>query len=116
MNILQEVFSTYLDAHRALVAEMQKLDNIAYFLYERLRSFSDIQSQLFDRFEDEEFALLWVMCMITDTNPCGRAYDDEVYEAIQRRENSREIFDSAHWFYDHRGEYLYDEEIKQIDM
>lgn len=40
-------------------------------------------------FSDDALAILWSLCQF----PFGRAYDDEVYTAIDDRRNSREIFD-----------------------
>jgi len=51
-------------------------------------------------FTDYELALLWAGCLITDDNPWGQAYDDEVYDAIKRRTYGEEIFYMAEHYYE----------------
>jgi hypothetical protein len=52
-------------------------------------------NDFFYNLSDDELVTLWVDCSITDDNPYGAPYDDEVYDAIADRPNSREIFDRA---------------------
>lgn len=67
--------------------EYKRLNKIANSLY---RSGDD-----FDRFSDEELAILGSRCIMSEEHPFGRAYDDEVYDAISKRENSQEILNNA---------------------
>ena len=116
MNSAKQIYENYENATSELVSVMRELDAIAYHLYKRLGSFSEAQVYAFVQFYDEELVLLWVMCFINPSNPWGRAYDDEVYDTIKRRDNSKEIFDNARSFYYLREKYLDSEEIKAINM
>lgn len=52
-------------------------------------------NDFFTSLSDDELVTLWVSCSITDGNPYGAPYDDEVYDAIADRPNSRELFDKS---------------------
>jgi hypothetical protein len=65
---------------------LQKKASIAY---------KNNDDEFFTSLSDDELVTLWVSCSITDENPYGAAYDDEVYDAIAIRPNSRELFDRA---------------------
>lgn len=80
--------------HKGSPRSKEELDKIAYDLYDN----SDQHS--FNYFSDEELAILWSMCMTTPDNHWGRAYDDEVYEAISNRANGKEIFAKAEEYLD----------------
>ena len=60
--------------------------NKHYDLYDR---------KWFETLSDDELVFLWSECIITETNPLGSAWDDEVYDAIYNRKNSEEIFNKA---------------------
>lgn len=49
----------------------------------------------FTNLDDDSLAKLWSVCVFTEDNTWGAAFDDEVYGAIADRSNSREIFDKA---------------------
>lgn len=49
-----------------------------------------------DSFTDDQLAELWSLCIMGPKNDfCGQSYDDEVYDEIARRPNSKEIFAKA---------------------
>ena len=60
--------------------------NKHYDLYDR---------KWFETLSDEELAVLWSECIITEYNPLGAAWDDEVYDAIYDRKNRDAIFECA---------------------
>ena len=60
-----------------------------------MRAYEDNDYDFFYSLSDDELVTLWKSCLITATNPYGAAYDDEVYDAISDRPNSRELFDRA---------------------
>jgi hypothetical protein len=62
---------------------------------EAMRAYKDNDDDFFYNLSDDELVTLWKSCLITGTNPYGAAYDDEVYDAISDRPNSRELFDRA---------------------
>ena len=76
---------------------LEEIDKIAQEYYDNDDEFS------FNYFTDDELALLWKECCLK-----GKAYDDEVYEAISNRPNRREIFDK----YKEEAQKLQDEEAK----
>lgn len=67
----------------------EELDAIAMEYYDNR------DGESFNSFSDGELAVLWANCAITNANPWGQPYDDEVYEAIYKRPNKQEIFDKA---------------------
>lgn len=67
----------------------EELDTIAMGYYD------NHDEESFNSFSDGELAVLWANCAITNANPWGQPYDDEVYEAIYKRPNKQEIFDKA---------------------
>lgn len=69
------------------VRSKDDIDNLAQSLYDS----GDFWS--FNYFSDEELAMLWALCNI------GRAYDDEVYEAIYTLPNPQSIFKKAQGYY-----------------
>ena len=86
-----------LGVHEATSVEERKatwkyLDKIAYDKYKKRFPFWD--------FTDYELALLWAGCLITEEQPWGQAYDDEVYDEIYGRTYSDQIFSSARYYYE----------------
>lgn len=80
-------------------AEIRKaLDMKAYEFYK-----AGNQDAFYD-FSKEDLIRLWAMCLLTDENPYGQAYDDEVYDAIYSLGNygvdAKEIFNQAEEYYD----------------
>ena len=67
----------------------EELDAVAMEYYDNR------DGESFNSFSDGELAVLWANCAITNANPWGQPYDDEVYEAIYKRPNKQEIFDKA---------------------
>lgn len=51
--------------------------------------------QFFHDLTDDELVTLQTSCQMTDENPWGAAYDDEVFDAIAVRPNSQELFNRA---------------------
>ena len=58
--------------------KIKELDSIAMWLYQ-----NDINEWY--EFTNEELNELAKLCQITNENPGGRAYDDEVFDEIDRR-------------------------------
>jgi len=69
----------------------KELDKIAMSIYKS----QDIDDDRWYDFTDEELAILWSMCILTKENPWGRAYDDEVYDAINSIPYGSKIFQRA---------------------
>lgn len=57
---------------------IKELDETAQWLYDNDRA-------EWDKFTDNEIIELAKLCQITDENPGGRAYDDEVFDEMDRR-------------------------------
>lgn len=72
------------------VRSKDDIDNLAQQLYDSGDEWS------FNYFSDEELAMLWALCSL-DT--FGRAYDDEVYEAIYTQPEPQKIFKKAQKYY-----------------
>ncbi len=62
------------------------LDDTAMWVYKNCNRDSE-----WDNFTDDELVELMSLCCYTDTNPGGRAYDDEVFDALMRRPNGEEL-------------------------
>lgn len=58
--------------------DSKELDSIANWLYKY-----DVDD--WDKFTDEELLTLAKLCQISDDNPYGRAYDDEVFDELNKR-------------------------------
>lgn len=68
----------------------------------------------FGEFTADELAELWAGCMLSKENPYGKAYDDEIYDAIMDMGDvdsniSREIFDKADKIYDEKYHPLFED-------
>ena len=57
---------------------IKELDDTAMWLYKNDR-------EEWDKFTDNEIIELAKLCQITDENPGGRAYDDEVFDELEKR-------------------------------
>ncbi|MBO7615027.1 MAG: hypothetical protein J6T15_04965 [Bacilli bacterium] len=57
---------------------VKELDDIAQWLY-------DYRREEWDKFTDIELIELAKLCQLTDENPFGRSYDDEVFDEMDRR-------------------------------
>ena len=64
----------------------KELDSVAYWVYNNVNRDSE-----WDKFTDNELVELISFCCITDKNPGGKAYDDEVFDAAERRPNGDEL-------------------------
>lgn len=80
--------------HKGSPRSKEELDKIANDLYDNHDEHS------FNYFSDEELAILWSMCMTTPDNHWGRAYDDEVYEAMSNRATKKDILELANKYLD----------------
>ena len=85
--------------HSIYIQIYQKaLDTKAYELYEAR------DCDAFYDFSKEDLIRLWAMCLLTDENPYGQAYDDEVYDAIYNLGDygvdTDEIINQAKEYYD----------------
>lgn len=67
-------------------AEWKALDGRAYALYNK-GAYHE-----FEKFSDRELVEMWKRCILSQEFPWGRGYDDEVYDAIADRPNSKELF------------------------
>lgn len=74
-------------AHAA--RKFSELDDIANDLYEK----RDVEG--FCDFTNKELAILWAHCLVTQHNPYGQPYDDEVYDTISMLPNREAIFKNA---------------------
>lgn len=84
---------TTTDSNSDDLFESNTIDNE---LYRRATvAYKKDDTDFFNSLTDDELVKLQVSCCITDTNPYGAAYDDEVYDAIADRPNSKELFDRA---------------------
>lgn len=63
-----------------------ELDDLALWVYKNTN-----RDEEWDKFTDDELVELISLCCITDKNPGGRAYDDEVFDAAERRPNGDEL-------------------------
>lgn len=62
---------------------------------EAMKAYDDGDDDFFYNLSDDELVILQSSCHISEGNPFGAAYDDEVFDAISDRTNSREIFNRA---------------------
>lgn len=62
---------------------------------EAVKNYEERNNRWFENLNDYELAILWSTCLMTNTNRWGSCYDDEVFNALDDRENKEEIKDLA---------------------
>ena len=62
---------------------------------EAMKAYDNGDDDFFYNLSDDELVILQSSCHISEGNPFGAAYDDEVFDAISDRTNSRELFNRA---------------------
>jgi len=82
---LEELSST-ISSFKNLTESVDDLDDTAMWVYKYTNRDSE-----WDKFTDDELVKLISYCCLTDKNPYGRAYDDEVFDAADRRPNGEEL-------------------------
>lgn len=82
MNLYESLKSNLKESKEIIDENMtiEELDDLAYWVYK----YTNRESE-WEKFTDKEIKALWELCKLTKENPFGRAYDDEVYDEMDRR-------------------------------